>query len=336
MNIFKDGVLVDVNVSYWSGAKMLTPKDLGLKDEDVVDAYKLGKKMLIPEAIIKEFRTVEQRARYLVDQNSFRFPIGTARFIPKKKFVKVLDELKECQAKYNVLTDSLITNYEAYRTEMVTVYTQAAEQAFMRQLPSVTEFGIDSMEANKIAFIEDFLARIKMHYPDITTLRGKFSLCLDVYEIALPRMRKADSQDIVDEEVKRDIATEEYKAQTHSKINKFMDEVVASLRQEASTICGKIIANIKEGKVIRERSLQSLRTFVDQFSDLNFVGDKKVEEQLNGLKKNFLDTHTGETLTENKDVQEEFSRKLGELVSVAENMTDINEITGEYQRSIDW
>ena len=123
MNIFKDGLLVDANVCYWSGAKILTAEDLGLKEENVAEAYKLGRKMLIPATVIRQFRALEGRARNVIKTNSYKFPIGNARFIPKKKFIKIHETLKSLQAKYMAKVDELITNYDQYRAEMIPIYT---------------------------------------------------------------------------------------------------------------------------------------------------------------------------------------------------------------------
>ena len=151
--LFKDGILVDVNVSFWSAAKTLTPEDLGLKQSDVADAYKLGHKFLIPPEIIGKFRTVEGKARRTVEVNSFHFPIGNARFIPKKKFVKVLDELMDFRTEYGKLIDNLVENYEAYKLQMIPVYVEAAEMAYLKSQPVVKEFNIETEEAQKSEFI---------------------------------------------------------------------------------------------------------------------------------------------------------------------------------------
>jgi hypothetical protein len=124
--------------------------------------------------------------------------------------------------------------------------------------------------------------------------------------------------------------------QAQQKISGFIDEVVGTLRQETSSLCNKIITNIKEDKVIKGRTLNSIRDFIDKFSDLNFVGDQKIEEELENLKKDFLDAHSLEQISEEKDLQEELHQRLESLSKTASDMTDINSITGEYRRKIDW
>lgn len=336
MDIFKDGVLVDIDVSFWSGAKVLTAEDLGLKETNIAEAYKLGRKLLIPKEVIRKFRAIEGRARRLVDENSFRFPIGNARFIPKKKFMKVLSTLKEYQAEYMTHVDNLVTNYEKYRNEMIPVYRQAAEVAFAAQEPTTQLFSIEGREADREAFVERFLARIQAYYPTAESLRDKFSLSWDLYNIAIPKMRKAEGQDILAEEQQRLIAEDEYRIQAQQKIGNFIGEVVQTLRKETLDLCTRITTNIKEGKVIKGRTLNSLRDFIDKFSELNFVGDTKIESQLALLKKEFLDTHSTEQISEGPDLQEELKVRLAGIAEMAEDMNDVNSITGEYRRRIDW
>jgi len=336
MDIFKDGVLVDVNVSFWSGSKILTPEDLGLKESQVAEAYKLGKKLLIPQEVIRSFRAVEGRARRVVEENSFPFPIGHARFIPKKKFIKVLEVLKECQVQYNSLVETLITNYNSYRDQMVPIYQQAAETAFTSQEPSEQTFSIEDREAKKIEFMSLFLARIQSFYPDAESLRNKFSLSWDIYEIAMPKMKKVEDIAIEKAETQRAVAEEEYRVQAQQKIGGFIEEVVNTLRQETVTLCNHVATNIQEGKVVKGQTLNSLRDFVEKFSELNFVGDSRIETQLENLKRDFLDVHTSEQVSETADLQEELKKRLNGIALIASDMTDINSVTGEYRRRIDW
>jgi len=336
MDIFHDGILIDVNVSFWSGAKILTAEDLGLKTTEVANAYKLGKKMLIPEAVIRKFRSIESKARRVVEDGSFRFPIGNARFIPKKKFSKVLDYLKGCQKEYQEQVQTLIQNYDRYQSEMIPVYRQAAEVAYLKQTPSLELFSIEGKEKERQEFVNKFLSKLSRHYPPAESLRDRFSLTWDVYEIALPKMKKGDAEQIMDSEFKKDIAITEYRDQTQKKIGGFIDEVVMTLRSETSEICNRVIENIKDGKVVTGRTLQSIRKFIDRFQELNFVGDVRVEEELAKLKKEFLDVHSTEQITEGVDLQDELKRRLGELSESVNNFTDVNSVTGEYRRKISW
>lgn len=335
--IFSDGVLVSVHVSFWSGAITLNPEDLGLDPSKVAKAFKLGKKYLIPEDIIRDFRRVEAQARNLVDKYSFDFPVTNARFIPKAVFSKVMEELEECKARYNTLTAKLVANYEDYKAAMVPVYTEAAEEAWIMQRPSEQTFGPDyDPEAERLEYINQFLARIASFYPSEASLPNRFSLGWSVFEIALPQMAETDGAKVVADFAIQQDAMQKYRQEVHTKIDGFVDHVVQVLRSETADVCGKVIQNIKDGKVIHGRTMNSLKDFIDRFRGLNFVGDQKIEDQLNSLQKEFLDVYPTKAINESEELQVSLGRKLDELVELAAGQTDINEITGQYRREISW
>ena len=344
--LFIDGVLMYPHVGFWSGAKGLNPEDLGLTAGDVADAYKLGRKMLVPEDVIKKFRHLEGQARNMVDKNSFSFPIGNSKFVPRSCFNTVVTRLKEIQAQYMSLADDLVAKFDEYREQMLPIYRQAAEDAFERRNPEVQEFGIDAdpealrikREQDKVAFVDQFLARIQTHYPAASSLRNKFYLSWDIYEIAAPQMKLTTAEDVMQtEEAQREAAVEAHRLM-QEKISGFVSEVVTSLRQETAEVCGRIANAIKGGKVIRSTTIDSLRNFIDRFKDMNFVGDQSISEQLDAVKREFLDAHPTEFLTGSLDLQTELATRLQQVVAEAEKITeqDIDGVTGQYVRVVNW
>ena len=336
-NIFKDGVLVDVDVRFWSASKVLKAEDLGLDEKDVVDAFKLGKKMLIPAEVIRSFRAIEARARRVVEGNSFPFPIGNARFIPKKKFPEVHKRLTELQGEYMEKVDTLISEYDKHRKEMLPIYREAAKTAFINQSPTTHTFGPDyDRDAERRAFVRKFIKRIESYYPDAESLRSRFSLDWNVFEIAMPRMKQAKASKVAKIEGDRQFAEAEYHRQIQQKMSVFIDDVIRTMRQETMDVCNRVITNIKEGKVIRSDTIDSIKRFVDRFSSLNFVGDVQIETQLSKLQTELLDAYHNTEFNNNVDLKETLGRRLGELADLASDMTDINSITGNYRRKVVW
>lgn len=267
-----------------------------------------------------------------MEVNSFHFPIGNARFVPKKKFVEVHKDLNELKATYMALVDKLIENYEAHKLQMVPIYMEAAETAFLKSQPEQKEFSIEGLENEKQEFINNFMKRIQDHYPDAITLREKFDLYWDVFQVSMPEMEEADAQNLEAAE----LAKIEYQKQVQQKMAGFVDDVVTSLRSQATELCSKMAQSLKEGKVIHSKSIQSLKDYIENFKSLNFVGDKVVEEQLDTFKKEFLDIHDAKTINESTDLKEELGRKIHEIVEIAGSVSDISEITGQYKRKVDW
>jgi len=344
--VFRDGVLVTVHVSYWTGSIMLRAQDLGLDPMNVAETFHLGKKELVPAKIIQAFRKIEGRARALVNRDSFYFPIGNARFVPRRKFVKVLRELKKCEVEFNVLIDDIVENYEQYRQQMIPIYQKASETAYETMLIEAQRRTHETMPEGlqtKEEFTVEFMKNIEGHYPKAESLRKRFGLYWDVYEVAMPRMKMTAEEKVIQDQQEKEKAEQEaeenrryYQEQVRQKMNSFIGDVVSSLRAEAIELCTKIVTNIKEGKVVKEGSLKKLGEFVDRFSDLNFVGDVKIEQELNKLRKEFLQPHSAEAIHTDEDLKAELSRRLNVLVEMASDVTDINSVTGEYHRKILW
>ncbi|MEM4250938.1 MAG: DUF3150 domain-containing protein [Candidatus Bathyarchaeia archaeon] len=320
IQIFNDGILMDVHVSFWTAAKALNPEDLGLKPEEVAEAYHLGRKMLIPEEVIREFRHIEGQARRVVDENSFLFAIGNARFVPKNLYKKVTDTLKEYQAKYLALVDDLIAKYGEYREKMLPIYREAAEAAFIRATPTEMTFGPEyDREAEKAKFVETFLARINSYYPSPESVRSRFNLWWDAYQISIPDHTLSD----------------EYQAQMKGKITSFVDEVVKVLRAQTLEVCERVRQNLKEGKAFRGQTLSSLSDFIDKFKDLNFVGDKEMELKLEALQKEVLEVYPTNQINETPELQQELGRRINEIVEMASNLNDVSTVVANY-RKINW
>jgi len=352
MSIFHDGILVDVHVRYWSGSKLLTAEDLGLTQEEVSEAFKLGKKDLIPTEVIKQFRTMESRARYIVDSNSFEFPVGHANFLPKRRANKVFEELESCQRKYEALVDDLIENFPEYKNAQLPIYMEAAEKAWLTQAPSgVTEFSMDERETEKARFISEYIARIDSHYPVAETLRSRFALNWDVYTISLDaqkttsahvlskiqRENEAHLHQLGEEalqQAKRTLDIEDYKAQTHERIGGFVDDVVKVLRKQTVDLCDSVANNVKNGQVVTGRTFNRISDFINKFQDMNFVGDTVVDEQLQALKREFLDVYPTDQVRNDGELQTELTNRLSTISSAVSNLSDVSDITGEYTRRV--
>jgi len=321
IQIFNDGILMDVHVRFWSAAKALNPEDLGLKPEEVAEAYHLGKKMLIPEEVIREFKHIEGQARHLVDENSFLFAIGNARFVPKGLYKKTVDKLSEYRTKYLSLVDDLVTKYEEYREKMLPIYREAAEAAFIRQTPTEMVFGPDyDREAEKTKFVENFLARIASYYPSAEAIRKRFDLYWDAYQVTIPDHTLSD----------------EYQSQMQGKVTSFVNEVVKVLRTQTLEVCERVRQNLKDGKSFRGQTLSSLSEFIDKFKGLNFVGDKEMELKLEALKKEVLEIYPTNQINETPELKEELGRRLNEIVEMAGDLNDASAVVTSYKRKINW
>ena len=339
--IFKDGVLVRVHVGGWSGKRELTPGDLGLKADDVVEAFNLGDKSLFPDEITAAFKKIENKGRNTVKRASFDF--GDADFVPKSKFGEVIKTLKELQTEYMSLAEEISepTRYEAIKQQMIPIYKDAAEKAFEKLNPEVQEFGISedietkriNREEIKSEFVGKFLDAHIAQYPLASSLRARFYFTWTTFKTALPEMELTDSEDVLAQQEAR----EEASRQRNEQLGKFVGDVVSSLRKETVNVCGRIAKAIREGKVIRSTSIDSIKTFIERFKSMNFVGDQTVEEQLNALQRDFL-TVDSATYMEDVDLKIELGKRLEQVSQAASALAeqDINGVTSQYVRVVNW
>jgi|WetSurMetagenome_2_1015567.scaffolds.fasta_scaffold261424_1 hypothetical protein len=333
-NLFNDGMLVDLTVSYWSAARKLREEDIGL--EEVSKAYSLGKKLLIPYEVMHEFKLIESRARALIDDSSYKFPIGNARFIPKKKFIGVVEDLRKLQDRYKELVIDLITNYDAYREKMRPIYEAAALDAFNTKSKRDGSFQTELLQNTKEVFIQEFMRRINACYPSVDSLAAKFDINLSVFEVTLPKLHESDASNVAHDMAIHTELANEYRRQMQTKISTFVNDAVSVLRQEAIELCRHVSTNIAEGKVIKSTTINSLTTFIDKFKDMNFAGDKTVEQSLESLRKEILDANPAGEFTNNEDLKVELQRRLNLIVEQASDVSDINSVSGEYRRKINW
>jgi hypothetical protein len=339
-NIFIDGILMQIHVSFWSGARILRPEDLGLKPEQVATAYKLGRKMLIPEEVIRNFRRIEGQARRLIEEKSYEFPFGNARFVPRRVFAKVTTKLEDLKAEYMALVDDLVAKYDQYRQEILPVYEEAADNAFLTSTPAIMEGSLDTYdrEADRAAFKAQFLARLNSYYPPVESLKARFSLVWDVYEIAAPQLRDTSSEAVIESIEEREKSIVAARAQMQNKIEGFVGDVVKVLRTEATEVCSRIATAIKEGRVIRSTTVNSLKNFIEKFKDMNFVGDKTIEAQLDAIQRELLDAHPDTAFLDNVELKEELGRRLATVVEEAGKLSDqdLDTVTGGYKRKVNW
>jgi hypothetical protein len=66
-------------------------------------------------------------------------------------------------------------------------------------------------------------------------------------------------------------------------------DCVASLRQQTAGLCEEMLESMRTGKSgVHQKTLNRLVRFIDQFKQLNFVGDREMEAQLERVRQEFL------------------------------------------------
>jgi hypothetical protein len=150
------GVLLSVSVRYWRARTRLAAEDLGLQRRQVSDRLiALGHKRLVPREALATLALIESRAHALVEERSFPFLNGVARYLPNDQLAEVNASLAELGREFGLARDAFIADYDRLRQEALAEWTQAA-----------TTLGVPA---------GPLVARIRAALPDAVTLATKFS-----------------------------------------------------------------------------------------------------------------------------------------------------------------
>jgi hypothetical protein len=303
--LFTSGTLIDLSISYWRGRKALQPRDLGLRPEDVPAIYSLGKKLLLPKAVIVAFRSIEEKAAYLIESASFSFPIARLRFLPRAKVAEV------------------VAGLEAYRTEFL-------EQK--RHL--IREY--DNLREQMLRDHPKYRNALEGYYPSRRALERCFDFHWDLFALALPRdlpVVRVTAEKVSREERARQVAAQRYQERIKQQVDGFLDDVVQTLRSKTVDLCRHVATKIEKGELITEATINSVKDWITRFESLNFINDQPVAKQLASLRKT-LGTRTAKEYREDEDAASVLGKALTGIVENVSRIADISAITGTYKRRI--
>ncbi len=269
----REGVLINVSIRYWRAAKKLQAQDLGLDPDDVAERLiSLGHKRLLPKDALAAFSLIESRAHALVEAASFPFMNGIARYLPNAKLAEVTRRLAELEQEFKVARSEFDSRYAKLRSSAVTEWHEAASKL--------------------VADPDRVVATIQGAFPLADKLDRYFSFSTSLFQIQAPERLEAelvsagDRQAILDA---RQQAASDARAKINQGVEAFVADAVASLREQTAGLCDDMLASMRDGKSgVHQRTLNRLVDFIDRFKSLNFAGDRQLEQQLEEVRKQFL------------------------------------------------
>ena len=107
-NGFEELVAIQLAVRSWPGQAKLSAEDLGLKEDEVPEIFRLGNKRLYPEEWRQTFNQLAGKARSYLNDHSFPFVVEYVRAIPKRNLAKVVERLEELKAEYLAKADEFV------------------------------------------------------------------------------------------------------------------------------------------------------------------------------------------------------------------------------------
>jgi len=295
-NGFEQMVAIQLAVRSWPGQAKLSPEDLGLKEEEVPEIFRLGNKRLYPEEWRQTFGQLANKARTYLNDNSYPFVLEYIRAIPKRNLARVVERLEELKADYLARAEEFVAHYEAIQEQWREKYP-------------------------------DIWPRLAPHYPTKAQLRRRFDFFWSVFDIKGAEVKEGSAPEII-------AAYEQARAELEERYREMVEEAVVYLRKKVLEVVTNLSARLKDGRIVRNDTLESVRRVEEWFRDLNIFGDVQVEEALGNLRASLNGTDY-EALKDNEALKQQLAGLADQVAAAASKLDDVSSISGSYKRMID-
>ena len=279
----QEGVLINVSIRYWRGRKKLAPEDLGLSQDQVSERLiALGHKRILPREALAGFALIESRAHALVENNTFSFLGGLARFVPNAKLGEIREKLEVLETEFLTEKQAFLDRYEERRATAIQEWRQFA--------PKV------NADPHRLA------AAVEEAFPSPIKLEQSFAFETRLFQIALPESMQEEASSFAEQEAvaqARERAAREATDKLRHDTEEFVADCVATLREQTAKLCTDMLASIGDVKCgVHQKTLNRLNRFIDRFKELNFANDTELEAQLEAARNSLL-SRTAEEYRDN-------------------------------------
>ena len=129
-------------------------------------------------------------------------------------------------------------------------------------------------------------------------------------------------------------AYDQARSELESRYQEMVEEAVVYLRKKVLETVQNLSARLREGRLVRNDTLESVRRVEVWFKDLNIFGDLQVEEALTQLR-SVLNGIDYEALKDNEALKNQLAGLADQVAAVAGKLDDVSVISGNYKRLID-
>jgi Protein of unknown function (DUF3150) len=295
-NGFDEMVAIQLAVRSWPGQVKLKAEDLGLDEADVPEIFRLGNKRLYPDEWRQRFNHIANQARYYLYDVSYPFVVEAVRAIPKRNLARLVERLEDLKAEYLAKSEEFLARYWNIQAEWREKYP-------------------------------DIWPRLAFHYPSADRLRRRFDFYWNVFEIKGATPVAGSAPEVME-------AYDRAKAELQVRYDEMVDEAVIYLRKKVLEVVTNLSSRLKERRIVRNDTLDSVRRVDAWFKDLNIFGDDQVEETLGKLRA-ALNGTDHETLKDNAALQWQLADLADQVAAVAGKLDDVSTVSGNYKRLID-
>jgi len=300
LGLMQKGLIIQLSIKRWRATAKLTPDDLGIKfiDNDSFDFSKrylnLGRQLLLPPEVLKDFVNLEQNGRALLRNMSFETPWGC--FVPDTALDEWERQNNEIRKDFMSSARMFGDRYEEIIDMVRKDYKIFARDVWARLYPENKDGATDS-------FIEHFAQRAVEKIPPRGDIVSSFSYNYVCFEIPMPSFVQADvlkanelkrADDLAEEDVVIQKDTKRRLAQVYIEkkevfLDGFLEATAEQFRNEIGKLCLAVLESIGKNKKkngdITEGQKNKIKDMLDKVKQLNFYNDKVINDLMFDLEK---------------------------------------------------
>jgi len=254
----------------------LIESELGISEDGSVKEYlQLGRKKLLPPEMVARLENIEKRARYALEENSFKCFWG--RFVPVTAWNRWRDENESIKSQFYAIRDEVISNLPQSIGQLRDIYSQMAMEAYKRSK-------YDSEAQVPEHYIQTFISKCLEQIPSTDDMRRLFRY-EEVYTyIPLPSQLTLQQTGSSPEDTMRSQVAQEMNHHKQEMVADFLAEISASLRGMIVDACQSVRDSIRRNERLVPRSVMGLRNLLSKLERLNFHDDDQLTKMMNDIR----------------------------------------------------
>jgi hypothetical protein len=276
LRLMQKGVLVQLHIGYWRPYSRLSESELGISEDGSVKEYlQLGRKKLLPPEMVAKLENIEKRARYALEENSFKCFWG--RFVPVTAWNRWRAENEGIKSQFYSIRDEVISNLPESISQLRDIYAQMAMDAYKRSK-------YDSEAQVPEYYIETFISKCLEQIPSPDDMRRLFRY-EEVYTyIPLPsQFEQLQQNSSPENEMRRQVARE-MNQHKQEMVAEFLAEINTNLRDMVIQVCQSVRDSIRRNERLVPRSVMGLRNLLSKLERLNFHDDDQLSKMMEDIR----------------------------------------------------
>jgi len=276
LKLMQKGVLVQLHIGYWRPYSRLSESELGISEDGSVKEYlQLGRKKLLPPEMVARLENIEKRARYALEENSFKCFWG--RFVPVTAWNRWRDENESIKSQFYAIRDEVISNLPNSIGQLRDIYSQMAMEAYKRSKYNPNA----EVPGNYISsFIEKCLGQI----PSPDDMRRLFKYDEVYTYIPLPNQRTMQQIESSPEDAMRRQVAQEMNQHKQEIVADFLAEINTNLRDMVIQVCQSVRESIRRNERLVPRSVVGLKNLISKLERLNFHDDDQLSKMMDDIR----------------------------------------------------